>query len=124
LRDYFWERLRQKIDHVSLNGHPVERLPNTLNVRFEAIEGDSIIINLDLQGVAASAGSACTSGAQKASHVLLAMGMTPRAAQESLRFSLGRTTTKEEIEEALDALTKTVDRLRPVSAWHGNAERG
>ena len=75
LRDYFWEKIQERIDEVRLNGHPVKRLPNTLNVSFEWIEGESLVINLDLHGIATSTGSACTSGALEPSHVLVAMGV-------------------------------------------------
>jgi cysteine desulfurase len=124
LRDYFWDKIQQRIDHVHLNGHPLKRLPNTLHVSFEFIEGESIIINLDLQGIAASTGSACTSGALDASHVLLAMGMDPRLAQGSLRLSLGRGTTQEEIDQTIEVLAETVSRLRSFSPFYADAKRG
>jgi cysteine desulfurase len=123
LRDYFWDKIQQRIDHVYLNGHPLDRLPNTLHVSFEFIEGESVIINLDLQGIAASTGSACTSGALEPSHVLVAMRMDLRLAQGSLRFSLGRETTQEEIDQTVDVLAETVSRLRSLSPFYVDAKR-
>ncbi|MCJ7642470.1 MAG: cysteine desulfurase NifS [Desulfobacterales bacterium] len=114
LRDYFWGCIQGHIDRVQLNGDPVQSLPNTLNVTFDSVQGESVVINLDLQGVSVSTGSACTSGALEASHVLMAMGMSPMAAQGSLRFSLGRWTTREEIDQTVGLLAKTVNRLRSV----------
>lgn len=123
LRDYFWEKIRQSIDHVRLNGHPVERLPNTLNVCFEFIEGESVVINLDLQEIAISTGSACTSGALEPSHVLTAMGLPLVAAQGSLRFSLGGETTREEIDLTVGVLTEVVTRLRSMSPFYADARK-
>ena len=123
LRDDFWKKMRERIDHVHLNGHPEKRLPNTLNVSFEFIEGESAVISLDLKGVAASTGSACTSGAWEASHVLLAMGIPSRIAQGSLRFSLGRETSREEIDRTVDVLAETVHRLRSMSPFFLDAKR-
>jgi len=123
LRYYVWEKIREGIDHVRLNGHPVRRLPNTLNVSFEFIEGESIVINLDLHGIAASAGSACTSGSLEPSHVHNAMG-TPRVvAQGSLRFSLGRGTTQEEINQTVDVLREAVNRLRSMSPLYVDSRK-
>ncbi len=121
LTDYFWERIQSRMEHVSLNGHPLERLPNTLNVSFGFVEGESVAIHLDLQGVAASTGSACTSGSWEPSHVLVAMGRSPVSAQGSLRFSLGLGTTREEIDRAVDALASTIDRLRSMSPLYRDA---
>ena len=112
LRDYFLERIRQDLRDVRLNGHPVKRLPNTLNVSFEFISGESLAINLDLHGIAVAIGSACTSGAIHPSHVLQAMGVPPALAQGSLRFSLGRGTTRDEVDLTVEALRAIVDRLR------------
>jgi len=122
-RDDLWERIRGRIDYVHLNGHPVKRLPNTLNISFEFLEGESLLINLDLKGVAASTGSACSSGSLDPSRVLLAMGVSRTLAQGSLRFSLGRGTTPEEIDRTLGALTETVCRLRSMSPLYADARR-
>ncbi len=115
LRDKLEKSIREKISHVQLNGHPQKRLPNTLNISFEFIEGESLIINLDLKGVAVSTGSACTSGSLKPSHVLMAMGVAPEIAQGSVRFSLGKGTSEEDIDYVLGVLPEIVDRLRKMS---------
>ena len=120
LRDYFWEKIQQGIDHVHLNGHPTKRLPNTLNVTFEFIEGESLVINLDLFGIATSTGSACTSGALEPSHVLLAMGVPVLQAQGSLRLSIGRDTTQEEVDQTVEVLKETVHRLRSMSPLYAD----
>jgi cysteine desulfurase len=120
LRDHFWEKIREGIDHVYLNGHPVKRLPNTLNVTFEFIEGESLVINLDLFGIAASTGSACTSGALEPSHVLIAMGVPALQAQGSLRLSVGRESTREEVDQTVDVLKETVGRLRSMSPFYAD----
>ena len=116
LRDALWHGLRSRIDRIRLNGHPQDRLPNTLNVSFHAAEGESLILSLDLDGVAVSSGSACTSGAVEPSHVLMALGIEPRLAQSSVRFSLGRDNTLEDVEYVLDILPPIVERLRRISA--------
>jgi cysteine desulfurase len=123
LRDTFLEKIRERIDQVHLNGHPEKRLPNTLNVSFEYIEGESALISLDLQGIAASTGSACTSGSLEPSHVLVAMGVPRSAAQGCLRFSIGRGTTHEEIDRTVDVLAETVHRLRSMSPFFLDAKR-
>jgi cysteine desulfurase len=115
LRDYFWKKIQQEIEDVHLNGDLSRGLPNTLSAGFDYIDGESLLINLDLQGVAASAGSACTSGALEPSHVLVAMGVAPETARGTLRFSLGRESTNEEIDETVSLLTDTVKRLRSMS---------
>lgn len=122
-RDYFWEKIQERIDGVCLNGHPIQRLPNTLNVSFEWVEGESLVINLDLRGVAAATGSACTSGALEPSHVLVAMGIPLLTAQGALRLSLGRGTTRNEIDEALEVLVETVNRLRSMSPFYADAKK-
>jgi cysteine desulfurase len=120
LRDYFLGRLQQDIHDVRLNGHPTKRLPNTLNISFEGVSGESLAINLDLYGIAVSTGSACTSGAIQPSHVLLAMGVPPAEAQGSLRFSFGRDTNREEIDLTMKALRNIVDRLRTDSPLYSD----
>jgi cysteine desulfurase len=104
LRDFFWERLQNKFgDRVVLNGHPVERLPNTLNVSFVGHIGTEILVRLP--GVAASTGSACHAGSVELSPVLRAMRVAPEIGMGAIRFSLGRTTTREEIEAVVDGLS-------------------
>ncbi|MFA6078420.1 MAG: cysteine desulfurase NifS [Candidatus Omnitrophota bacterium] len=115
LRDALYEGIISKIEHVRLNGHPEKRLPNTLNVGFKYLEGESIILNLDMEGIAVSTGSACTSGSLEPSHVLTAMGVDPADTQGSVRFSLGRDNTKEDVKYLLDVLPPIIKRLRAMS---------
>ncbi|MFN3966081.1 MAG: cysteine desulfurase NifS [Endomicrobiia bacterium] len=115
LRDKLYNGIIEKIENVYLNGHPTKRLPNTLNVCFEFVEGESIILNLDMKGIAVSSGSACTSGSLEPSHVLSAMGVPPAIAQGSIRFSLGKDNTEEDIDYVLEVLPEIVQRLRSMS---------
>lgn len=115
LRDRLEKMIRENINHCRLNGHPTRRLPNTLNISFEFIEGESLILNLDLKGIAASTGSACTSGSLEPSHVLIAMGVAPETTQGSIRFSLGRDNRKEDIDYTVKNLVEIVERLREMS---------
>ena len=115
LRDSLYDGIKTKIEHVRLNGHPTGRLPNTLNVGFKYLEGESIVLNLDMEGVAVSTGSACTSGSLEPSHVLTAMGVDAAETQGSIRFSLGRDNTKEDVEYVLDILPPIIARLREMS---------
>ena len=115
LRDGLCSGIGEKIDSVYLNGHPVKRLPNTLNMSFEFVEGESIILNLDMKGIAVSSGSACTSGSLEPSHVLKAMGVEPAIAQGSVRFSLGKDNTEEDIDYVLEVLPEIIVRLRAMS---------
>ena len=115
LRDYFYKSIIAKIEHVRLNGHPTKRLPNTLNVGFKYLEGESIILNLDMEGVGVSTGSACTSGSLEPSHVLTAMGVDPAETQGSIRFSLGRDNTKEDVDYVVAVLPPIIKRLRDMS---------
>jgi len=123
LRNKLQHGIEEKIGHIYVNGHPTERLPGTLNVSFEGIEGESILLSLDLKGIAASSGSACTSGSVEPSHVLVAMGIPPQLAQGSVRFSLGGDTTDEDIDYVLEALPPIVDRLRAMSPTYEAARR-
>lgn len=115
LRDKLVAGLFQRIDRIHLNGHPSQRLSNNVNVSVQFVEGESIIISLDLEGIAASTGSACTSSAIEASHVLLATGLAGDLCRSSLRFTLGRGTTGEDIDRVLDVLPRIVARLRSMS---------
>ena len=112
-----WSGISSRIDRVRLNGHPTDRLPNTLNVSFFAAEGESLILSLDLEGVATSSGSACTSGTEEPSHVLMALGIEPRLAQSSVRFSFGRDNTMEDVDYVLEVLPPIVKRLREISVF-------
>ncbi|MFC1978267.1 cysteine desulfurase NifS [Chloroflexota bacterium] len=115
LRDKLTKGLQERIDHIQLNGHPSKRLPNNANVSIDYIEGESMVLNLDLEGICASTGSACTSSSLEPSHVLLALGLPPEQAHGSLRFSLGKWTTEEDIERVLDILPRIVAKLRAMS---------
>jgi cysteine desulfurase len=97
---------------VTVNGHPEQRLPNTTNLSFLDTTADSLLMNLDIAGIAASSGAACSSGTLKHSHVLAAMGVEPSAAGGSVRFSLGRENTAADVEYILDVLPGIVERLR------------
>ena len=101
---------------ASVNGHPVERLPNTVNISFPGVRADSLLASLDLQGVAASSGAACSSGTVRHSPVLAAMGISPETAGGSVRFSLGRETTGEDIGYVLEILPAILERLRTYGA--------
>lgn len=116
LRDMLHKGLTDGLDGVYLNGHPTNRLPGTLNLCFEGVEGESLLINFDLKGICASTGSACTAGSTEPSHVLMAMKVNPQLAQGSVRFSLGAFNTKEEINYCLEEIPKIVKRLRKISA--------
>lgn len=105
----------ERIPCLRVNGHPTERIANTLNVCIEYVEGEALILALDLEGVIVSTGSACTSGTLEPSHVLVAMGIPPQVAQGSIRFSLGRENTEEEIAYALEVVPRVVERLRAIS---------
>jgi cysteine desulfurase len=124
LRDRLEKGLVEGNRHVRVNGHPELRLPNTLNMSFAAVEAEAIMMNLDLKGVAVSTGSACSSGTQDPSHVLLAMGLTREEANSAIRFSLGRENTEQEIDEAVGIVTEVVGRLREVSPLYHELEVG
>lgn len=115
LRDYFIQEILTHIPESRLNGHPTERLPNNINISIGKIEGESLLLRLDMMGVACSSGSACASGSLDPSHVLLAIGLPHEIAQGSLRFSLGKATTKTDIEKTLEILKKVVIDLRAMS---------
>ncbi len=115
LRDYFIQKVIDTIPYVKLNGHPTHRLPNNANISFEFIEGESLLIMLDMKNVCASSGSACTSGSLDPSHVLLAIGLPHEIAHGSLRITLGEKTTQEELDYVADELVTIVKRLREMS---------
>lgn len=115
LRDKLIAEIPKKISEVYLNGHPTKRLPNNVNFSFKYIEGESILLNLDMLGIAASTGSACTSTSLEPSHVLLAIGLSPEIAHGSLRLTLGRWTKDEDIDYLLETLPEIVSKLRAMS---------
>ncbi|MFA5097695.1 MAG: cysteine desulfurase NifS [Candidatus Margulisiibacteriota bacterium] len=114
LRDKLIKGL-SKIDHIYFNGHPEKRLPNNVSFCFEYVEGESMLLNLDMEGIAASTGSACSSATLEPSHVLLAIGRPHEIAHGSIRFTLGRLTTAEDIDYVLDVFPKIVAKLRKMS---------
>ena len=115
LRDKLIAGIAQRIPEVKLNGHPTMRLPNNVNYSIKYIEGESILLMLDMNGIAASSGSACTSGSLDPSHVLLALGLSHEVAHGSVRLTLSDETTEEDIDYVLDVLPKVAERLRAMS---------
>jgi cysteine desulfurase len=115
LRDRLWEGLSARVPEIRLNGHPTERLPGTCNVCFRHIESESIVLGLDLKGIGVSAGSACTSGNVEPSHVLLAMGVPLDWAMGTVRCSVGRGTTAEDIDYVVDSVEPLAGKLRSLS---------
>jgi cysteine desulfurase len=115
LRDRLWEGVRARVSEVRPNGHPGRRLPGTLNVSFRGAEAESLILALDLKGIGASAGSACTSGSLEPSYVLTAMGVPVEWALGALRLSLGRSTTADDVDHVIDELAAAVGRVRALS---------
>ena len=115
LRDYLIERILKEIPYTRLNGHSKKRLPNNVNISFQFVEGESILIMLDMAGICASSGSACTSGAVDPSHVLLAIGLPHEIAHGSLRLTIGYENTKEEMDTVVDNLKRIITNLRNMS---------
>jgi len=115
LRDYLIDRVLAEIPHTTLNGHRRERLSNNANFCFRFIEGESLLIMLDMKGICASSGSACTSGALDPSHVLLAMGLSHELAHGSLRLTLSEENTEEEMDAVVEALKEILGKLRAMS---------
>jgi cysteine desulfurase len=110
-----YQAIKSRIPDVKLNGHPVHRLPGTMNISFKFIEGESIVLGLDMEGIAVSTGSACSSGSLEPSHVLIAMGLSHEIAQGSIRFSLGRGNTEAEMDTVVEVLDRVVTRMRKMS---------
>jgi cysteine desulfurase len=115
LTEVFYKKITERIPDVFLNGHPVLRIPNTMNLSFKGVEGESIILNLDLKGIGVASGSACTSGSLEPSHVLSAMGVPGDLAQSSLRFSFGRSNTMEDVDYVVEILPEIIVKLRAMS---------
>ena len=110
-----YKKVFENISHVRLNGHPEKRLPGNVSLCFEFIEGESLLLSLDMEGIAGSSGSACTSGSLDPSHVLLAIGLPHEIAHGSLRLSLGDFNTEEEVDYVVEKLVEIVQRLREMS---------
>jgi cysteine desulfurase len=115
MRDRLQEQILAEVESIGVNGEGAPRVPNTTNIHFDYIEGEALVIALDLKGLAVSTGAACSSGAIEPSHVLTAMGLPPDQARASLRFSLGKQNTPEDVEFALSLIPPTVARLRELS---------
>lgn len=115
LRDRLLKEIPEKIPYIKLNGHPTDRLPGNVNFSFQFIEGEALLLMLDLNGIAASSGSACTSGSLDPSHVLLALGLPHEIAHGSLRLSIGEINTESDIDYVLEVLPGIVQRLRDMS---------
>lgn len=124
LRDKLLKGIMERIEHVKVNGPLGDlRLPNNVNVSIKFVEGESLLLSLDMLGIAASSGSACTSGSLDPSHVLLAMGLSHEVAHGSLRFTFGRQNTEEDVDYVLEHLPKIVERLRAMSPLYHQASR-
>ena len=109
------EGLHKRLDGLYENGHPDHCLPGTLNISFEFVEGESLILRLDMEGICVSTGSACTSGSMEPSHVLAALGLRPQLAQGTVRFSLGRDNTEVEIDEVIEKVPEIIEQMRGMS---------
>lgn len=115
LRDRLIDKILKEIPDTKLNGSKIKRSPNNVNISFKNVEGESLILMLDAEGIAASTGSACSSGSLNPSHVLLSIGLKPEEAHGSLRLTLGKSTTKKDIDIAIGKIRKVVEKLRQVS---------
>ncbi len=115
MREYFIKQLKENIEDIQINGHPNQKLQSIVSVSFEFIEGESILLMLDMQGIAVSTGSACTSGSLQASHVLKAIGLNDEIAQGTIRFSFGKGTSKDDIDYTVEKLKVVVEKLRSMS---------
>ena len=124
LRDKLEKGIIESVPFVHLNGDPSKRVPNTTNFSFEYVEGEGCVVLLDVEGLAVSTGSACASGTTKASHVLRAIGVPPNVAQGAVRFSLGRFSTEDEVDQALQTIPKVIGRLRALSPLWSDRQAG
>jgi len=124
LRDALENGILEKIPEVIVNGHPEQRLYNTLNVCIRYVEGESVLLMLDREGICVSTGSACSSGSLEPSHVLLAIGLSHEVAHGSIRFSIGKFNTEEDIDKVLSVVPPIVERLREISPLWNKEEKG
>jgi cysteine desulfurase len=122
-RDRIQQTVLSSIDQVGVNSGRAPRVPNTANIYFDCIEGEALVIALDLKGVAVSTGAACSSGAIEPSHVLTAMGLTPDRARASIRFSLGKQNTAEDVDLLLSIVPETLARLRELSPVYNRSKQ-
>jgi cysteine desulfurase len=121
MRDRLQQGILAQVEEAGVNGEGASRVPNTTNIHFDHIDGEAMVIALDLKGLAVSTGAACSSGAIEASHVLVAMGLRPDQARGSIRLSLGKQTTEDDIDIALALVPETVARLRELSPSYKKA---
>ncbi len=124
LRDRFIREVLARVPHARLNGHPQKRLPNNINLSAAYVEGEALVLNLDMQGVAASTGSACTSGSFEPSHILKAIGLPLEMSQGSIRFTLGRITKDEEVDYVIGILPGIIEKLRALSPVYKKVKDG
>ena len=122
LKERLEKGMAERVPHIKVNGHLDKRLPNTANISFEFVEGESLLLNLDMKGIAASSGSACTSGSLEPSHVLVSMGLTHELSHGSVRFSLGKSNTVDEIDYLLEIMPPIVERMRSMSPLYAGAK--
>lgn len=122
LAESFRIRIQEAIPDAQFNGHPTQRVKSTINFCFRGAEGEALILNLDMKGIGASSGSACTSGSTEPSHVLLAMGIPPEIAQSSVRFSFGRGNTSDDVDFTVMAVKEVVQRLRSMSPFYAESK--
>ncbi len=122
LRDRLEKGMAERVPHIKVNGKVDRRLPNTSNISYEFVEGESLLLNLDMKGIAASSGSACTSGSLEPSHVLLAMSLSHEMSHGSVRFSLGKSNTAAEIDYLLEIMPPIVERMRSMSPLYAGAK--
>ena len=115
VREYFIKQLSEKVPYLVFNGHPYQKVQSIVNISFELIEGEAILLMLDFEGVAVSTGSACTSGTLEKSHVLAAMGVDPETANGAIRFSFLKSTTKADVDYVVEKLVEVVEKLRKIS---------
>ena len=117
IRRYFLRKVKEQVPAVELNGHPRERVAGNANLAFEGIDAEALVMLLDMNGVAASTGAACSAGTVKPSHVLLAMGQTEEEARSSVRFTFSTSITPDEVDYAVETLAKQVKKLRKISPY-------
>jgi cysteine desulfurase len=122
LRTRLESRICSTIPRVRINGSLAPRVPNTSSMSFDSVDGESIVLDLDIQGICVSTGSACSTGDPEPSHVLMAMGLTAREAQGSIRISLGKNTQEEDVNTTVTALVHAIERLRVVSSVEDKAQ--
>ena len=120
IRDYLIKQIYEKIPYVQLNGHPIQRLPGNASISFGMVDGEAVLMMLDLNGIAVSNGSACSAGISQLSHVLTAMGLSTELAKGTVRFSLPKSMTKEDVDYVVEKLSEVVEKLRSMSALRKN----